>query len=297
MLLSVFSDALFTMSKNPSAHSPSLLTAGLLLIALLGFASQANANTIWFSNLANWSTFQDGDVVSYDTETGLPGTTELFDEASFTSAGEDVYGFSRVSNGGFALSTQGTATLGGLTFQNEDIVLYDPLADTASLLFDGTSVLGAGAAIDAVHICIEASVSCTAGDILFSTTQNVTLGGVTYDDDDVIAWNPASATGSLFFDTDLYTDNDAELNGFHVTRDGRIYFTLAELETISGTTFDDTAIVEFDIATGEVVSVFETAAFGTNDVDALSLIPEPSTAVLISMGLVMLNLRRHSQAA
>lgn len=265
------------------------LALGMALCA----AAPAQAATLWFSNLWNWSSYEDGDVVQYDTDSGVAGPV-LFDESTvFDSTGEDIYGFSLLENGNWALSTQGTATIAGLTFENEQIVEYDPVNDVASVLFDGTTILGTGAAVDAVHVCLPGSVSCNAGDILFSTADNVNIGGTVYDDDDIIAWNGTSA--SLFFDLDGITADDAEINAFHLTRSGLMYMSLAELETIGGTSFDDTAIIEFDPNTLSVTAVFDTASLGTSDVDALSLIPEPGSGLLLGYGLMLLAAGRRSR--
>ena len=56
--------------------------------------------------------------------------------------------------GTFVLSTYDEAGLGGLTFQDEDLVDYDPVTDTATMVFDGSALFTDGGAedIDAVHV-------------------------------------------------------------------------------------------------------------------------------------------------
>jgi len=57
-----------------------------------------------------------------------------------------------LDDGRFLLSTDSGATLGGLTFADADVVLYDPLKDTAVKVFDGTTLTAASDGdVDAVH--------------------------------------------------------------------------------------------------------------------------------------------------
>ena len=50
------------------------------------------------------------------------------------------------------LSTTSTETLGGLTFNNQDLVEFDPAdPNTATLYYDGTPI-AANANVDALHV-------------------------------------------------------------------------------------------------------------------------------------------------
>ena len=49
------------------------------------------------------------------------------------------------------LSTNNTETLGGLTFDEDDLAEYNPTTGTATLYFDGT-LFGGAADIDAAHV-------------------------------------------------------------------------------------------------------------------------------------------------
>ncbi|MEE8475080.1 MAG: hypothetical protein V3T01_07010, partial [Myxococcota bacterium] len=91
--------------------------------------------------------------------------TLLFSELiGFGGANNNIDAFSILPNGNWLLSTDLNATLGGLTFQNGDIVEYDPDADVATLhkgldeatIFTGTP--NSNPDIDALHARADGTV-------------------------------------------------------------------------------------------------------------------------------------------
>lgn len=110
------------------------------------------------------------------------------------------------------LSTTGGATLGGLTFQDEDLVEYNLLTDTATLFFDGTTLLGSSADIDAVFIRSN-------GNIVLSTSSTATLGGLTFGDEDLAEYNPATDTATLFFDGIALFGGSEDIDAVHLVAD------------------------------------------------------------------------------
>jgi PKD repeat protein len=84
-------------------------------------------------------------------------------------------------------STTG-GTVGGVSFADEDLVSVDPATGVWSMYFDGSDVGLASADIDAAERLAD-------GRILLSTESPVVLGGVSYDDSDIILFTPTS-TGS-----------------------------------------------------------------------------------------------------
>ena len=121
-------------------------------------------------------TFEDGDLVESDP---FDSATLFFDEDLF-SDDEDIDAVHVLANGNIVLSTKGSATLGGLSFQDQDLVIYNPsgvsvggiAAGTAQLLVDGSNLIvnesDVDEDIDAVHVLDN-------GNIVFSTkTRNST---------------------------------------------------------------------------------------------------------------------------
>ncbi len=92
--------------------------------------------------------FGDGDLITYNPTTDI--AILFFDESLFDGA-ENIDAVHILANGNIILSTDGAATLGGLTFQNGDLAEYNPTTDTATLYFD-ENLFSNNANINAVHI-------------------------------------------------------------------------------------------------------------------------------------------------
>ena len=81
--------------------------------------------------------FTDRDLVEYDTVTD---TATLFFDGSLSTLNVDIDAVQVLTNGHIVLSPQGNTTLGGVSLAAGDLVSYDPLADTAELIFDGSAL-------------------------------------------------------------------------------------------------------------------------------------------------------------
>ena len=82
--------------------------------------------------------FTDRDLVEYDRETD---TAIMFFDGSTTTLNSKITGVQVLPNGHLVLSTKDSATLGGLSFAAADLIDYDPVSDTAEMLFDGSELL------------------------------------------------------------------------------------------------------------------------------------------------------------
>jgi hypothetical protein len=147
--------------------------------------------------------FGDDDLVEFNPS-GAPvdglgaGTARLiFDGGTlFSNGDEDINAAFVLDNGNIILSTDGNATLGGLTFGDGDLVEYDPNTDTSTLFFDGEgagNLFSGDEDIDAVHVLDN-------GNIVLSTTGDATLGGLSFGDEDLVEYDPVTDTATLFFD-------------------------------------------------------------------------------------------------
>ena len=226
----------------------------------------------------------------YDDVAGT--ATVVFNEDLFTSGDESIDSFIVLPNGHFVLSTGGNATLGGLTFEDGDAVDYDPVSNTATLLFSESLFL-TGASLDGFQPLAN-------GNFLISTMDDETLGGLVFEDGDIIEYDPINDVATVFLDEDATFTDNADIGGFHVLDDGRIALSTLGSETflISGLSFDNGDIVLLDPSNGNAILLFDEAAFGADqDVDAVfiqSLIPEPSSASLLALGLAGLARRRRA---
>jgi subtilisin family serine protease len=126
--------------------------------------------------------------------------------------------------------TATTAIPGVGNVENEDIVAYDPVAGTWSLIFDGSDVGISGFAIDGMNVL-------AGGDILLSTTDAGSIpgltggpSGTTVDDSDIIRFTPTSlgattaGSFSFYFDgSDVgLTLSTEDIDAVGMTGDGRL---------------------------------------------------------------------------
>lgn len=97
------------------------------------------------------------------------------------------------------VSSTSSGTVGGVAFADEDIVVFDEMAETWSLHMDGSAVgLPGSAKLDGFHVMGDDTV-------LFSLSAPANLPDLgVVDDSDVIELDPAAGTLSLFFDGSVY---------------------------------------------------------------------------------------------
>ena len=121
------------------------------------------------------------------------------------------------------LAIQGNPTLSFGVARDEDVVAIDLATNEATLWFDGSDV-GLGS------YRISALSRLDDGDLLLSLTQGGTVGGVTFDDSDILRFTPSqlgaatAGTFSLWFDgSDVgLTTNGEDIDGLDVLDDGTI---------------------------------------------------------------------------
>lgn len=124
-------------------------------------------------------------------------------------------------------------------------------------------------------------VSPQSETLYVSSTSPVSVDGVTYDDSDILAYDAAAGTWSMFFDASTVgmVDSTTDIDAFHVNDDGSIAFSIVAEATL-GTlgTVDDSDIVSYDPATGTWGWVLDgsTIELDTNgeDIDAVALLPD-----------------------
>ena len=142
--------------------------------------------------------FRDGDLVEYDPVSDI--ATLFFSEDLFTRGNADVNALHILANGHLILSTRAKATLGGLSFRDGDLVEYDPVSDTATLFFS-EDLFRRNEDIDAVFVLDD-------GHIVLSTRSRATLGGLRFENGDLIEYDPVCETASIYFDESVFTHNE-----------------------------------------------------------------------------------------
>ncbi len=142
--------------------------------------------------------FVSGDLVEYNSATD--SATLFFDHNLFS--GTEYVDAACVRNGNIILSTTTRATLGGLTFEAEDLALYNPGTDISTLFFDHSNFSG-NEDIDAVSVLGN-------GNIVLSTEAGATLGGLTFTSGDLVEYNTGTGSATLFFDHELFEGSFVE---------------------------------------------------------------------------------------
>ena len=74
------------------------------------------------------------------------------DGAAVFNGGEDISAVHVISTTKFLLSTDGDADIGTLSFTKDDIVEYDAVTDTATIIFQGDLQFEKDENIDALHL-------------------------------------------------------------------------------------------------------------------------------------------------
>ena len=140
----LFNDSLFELAGSTNTDAVAVLPNGHLLISTT--ESQRLGGLDFF----------DGDVVEYDPLN--PGaTSKFFSETLFGGADVDIDAFDVLEDGRIVLSTfENGVSLGNLSsFQNGDLVLYDPVGLTAIVWFSESLFTSGNEDIDAVAVVPE----------------------------------------------------------------------------------------------------------------------------------------------
>ncbi len=139
------------------------------------------------------------------------------------------------------VSSSRSGEVGGVAFEDEDILEFDSAADTWTLLMDGSDIGLAGRDVDAVHV-IETGGLPT---ILFSVANPMTLDPIgPIDDSDVVRLVPTSLGDTTAGTLDLFFDGsavgldtwDEDVDALLVTGDGRLALSTLGPVDVPGST-------------------------------------------------------------
>jgi hypothetical protein len=173
---------------------------------------------------------------------------------------------SRAEGTEFVLSTLTGATLGGVTFRDGDLVLYDDVANTASLVFSEDNFTS-DENVDAVHMIAN-------GHILLSTAVGAVLGGLTLRDGDVVEYDPVNDIATVFFNEDLFLSG-GNIDAFAILDNGNLVLSTALDDTLAGLLFRDGDLIEYD-PVGGTASLFlnEDLFVSDEDIDGVHVLSD-----------------------
>lgn len=256
-----------TPTLSCSYVGPSLAVAGFkdlfLNVTEDGIAGQNITNTVSVA----------AGPFNFDAVSGNDSDTDITKIQAPPASGTEKFLLSVSST-----STTG-ATIGGLTFENDDLIIYDPVSDTAVSFFDNSSL---GYSVDdpnAVHLLPN-------GQVILSANENSTIGSnaLGFQPNDLVKFDPITNLAETFFDGDLYTETTGvNIDAAYVLDNGDIVFSTAS-DVATGIGWSDSDLVLFD---GTNFSIYldaedtDVLGAGTANVDALYIKVDPTDATVV----------------
>jgi hypothetical protein len=222
--------------------------------------------------------FAQSDVVLYDP---VADSAALLLPATAFNKPTRVDAYHLLDDGTMVLSTaQSKRTIGGLTVDKGDIVLYDPIADTASLLLS-ESAFDKSTNVDAVFLMDDGTIA------LSIQQDDRTLGGLTFNNGDIVLYDPDTDSATLLFSESLFGGDDVDIDAIYIAPDGSIYLsTVEDGVTLGGLTFDGDDIVLYNSGTDTAV-LYSDGSLLPPGVDNPHIgVPEPPAVALLLSGLV-----------
>lgn len=182
------------LSNNSSTLTSSIIgTVPVVQDKFLISVDTLAAGTRGQSALAALSGFRDDDLVLYDPLTDT--ATLFFDDTTGTDtiSLDNINAVHLLPNGHLLLSPSGSGTATGIgAFGPEDVVQYDPIAKTTTLVFDGSEIFDdPGENIDAIYFLDN-------GDLLFSTEDSASIGSLSWVMSDLIQYDVSESSANYY---------------------------------------------------------------------------------------------------
>ncbi len=170
------------------------------------------------TEIGGLAAFENNDYFIYNPLTDVG--TLFYDDSALTNALDDADAVHLFKNGHVAISAKGNSNVGSSgvgTFYPEDIVVWDPIQDSTTMLFDGSTIFDGP--IDSNHN-IDAVYVKDDGRIVFSVegTASITYTGpttVNFNEGDIVEYDPSDGSASILIDA-----SDADMFNGEVQVDG-----------------------------------------------------------------------------
>ena len=212
----------------------------------------------------------------------------------------DIDAFSLNTNGNLVFSVLSNATLGGVSFSDDELIEYNPATGVATSFFDFNGLLSGASDgdIDAFHVNPD-------GTFLFSVlndqTFNYGTSTISVDREDLVLVDPVNMTASMFFDGSEVATFSAldQISSASIDDQGRLVLSQggAGTTTLGGLTFGRGDLVAYDM-TNDVAELLIDASTdiysgNTEDINANHwLVPAPGTSAVVAGAALMLGRRR-----
>lgn len=219
--------------------------------------------------------FTANQLVEYNPNTP---SAALFPQPSPFDASVNIDAAHVLENGNIAFSTTASATLGGTSFDDDDLLVYDPATGNVTMLIDGSAVFSGATDFDIDAVYIRSN-----GLIVLSTRFDATLGGLAFGGGDLIEYNRLSNKATLLFDGGaLFTDPVEDIDAVYLFDDGQIALSTQTDAILGGLSFADGDVVKYDPVSNTAELYFAETNFTdiAADLDALHIgIAKGSTVV------------------
>ena len=252
--------------------------------------STSVTNPLVLSTVSNESigalSFEDEDVVDYRGP-AQPASLLLEGDTIFR-AEEDIDAVHVLADGRIVLSTTSGASVrngpGWLAIDENDLVIHDPGAGTASVLLDTDTIFRPGPRrenVDAVFV-----VSLSPLRVLLSTVDAADVrngsGWLHVEDEDVFLYDAGTGTASIVFDGSAVFAGNEDVDGVHRLSDGSLLISTETSARIGPLTFYDEDVVRYDPVTGKATLYFKGDLVFANDADVNALSLRPSAPAVAS---------------
>ncbi|MEZ4866164.1 MAG: S8 family serine peptidase [Caldilineaceae bacterium] len=264
-LLTTSDDIVVTVNPAPPVNQPPTVNAGadqtitLPATASLNGAASDDGLPAPANLIATWSMVNGPGTVTFGNVNAVQTT------ASFSVAGS--YTLRLTANDGLLttsddivvtvnpapsadliyVSSSTGGTVGGVAFQDEDILAFNPATNLWSLVVDGSDI-GLGS------VDINAFTMLADGSLLLSVDNPVSLTGLgTVDDSDIVRFTPtslgATTAGSFAFylrgaDVGLTTSNE-DIDAIDFAPDGRLLISTVGSFSVTGASGTDADLIAF----------------------------------------------------
>ena len=222
---------------------------------ILSTAGNANLGGVNFDN---------NDLLEYFPETDL--AAEFLDATTFLHQNENVNAFGVLDNGNVILSCDDNFRIPPLNAGDDDLAEYDPETGDASGFFSGSRFSQGNEDIDAAAVLSN-------GHIVLSTEGSARIGSQSFDDGDLVEYDPVGGSVSILFNENRF-DYDEDIDAVHVFDDGLIVFSTRGDASIDGLSFTPADLVAYDPVGDSAWMFFRGYAHFSNDdedIDAVSI--------------------------
>jgi len=219
--------------------------------------------------------FTDRDLAAYKP---WDDTATLFFDGSLTTLSKEIDALHVLANGHLLLSPKGSTTLGGLSIDDDDLVDYDMATNTSTMIFDGSTLFSdINEKVISVHVLAN-------GHLVMSTDSNATLGGLSFTDRDLVEYDLAADTATLYFDGSA-TTLSKEITTIQALSNAHIVLSPKKETTVGGVSFEPGDLVDYDPVADSAELIFDgSELFTVPDEKLMSVHIGPGSGMLACIG-------------